>query len=177
MHRDIKPDNVLINHTQRELAIIDWGLAELYIPKRQYSPGVGTLRYKAPELLLGYLLYDYGVDIWAVGVTMGEMLIRYPFFQGRSHDEIIGEIADLLSGSSILVYADELGIEVCDAYLSAMPEYNFPKWGQMVSEMNPELRDNDALDLLKKLLTVDHMKRISAKEALQHQFFDKLTRE
>jgi hypothetical protein len=71
MHRDIKPGNVCIDHARRELCVIDWGLADLYYPRARYSVRVSTLRYKAPELLLGYAFYDYGVDVWGAGSVMG----------------------------------------------------------------------------------------------------------
>ena len=44
------------------MKLIDWGLAEIYFPKTAYTPRVSTLRYKAPELLLNYQYYDYGID-------------------------------------------------------------------------------------------------------------------
>jgi casein kinase II subunit alpha len=48
MHRDVKPDNMLIDHSRRKLRLIDWGLAEIYFPKQQYPAYVGTPRYRSP---------------------------------------------------------------------------------------------------------------------------------
>ena len=174
MHRDVKPDNLLIEHKERKIRLIDWGLAEVYFPKQQYPPYVGTLRYRAPELLLGYRYYDYSVDIWAAGVTLGEMLVRFPLFNAEFADEMIREISDLCTGSAILVYADKMGVDVCDAFLRAMPEFSFDGWHGLKEKARPEMCDPDAFDLLKRMLVVDHANRITAKEALAHPFFDPL---
>ena len=37
MHRDIKPQNVVIDHEKRKLRIIDWGLGEFYLPEKDYN--------------------------------------------------------------------------------------------------------------------------------------------
>jgi serine/threonine protein kinase len=74
MHRDIKPHNVLINHHKRSLKIVDFGLAEYYFPDKEYSSKVASLYYKAPEILLGSVKYDYRIDIWAVGMMLAGMV-------------------------------------------------------------------------------------------------------
>ena len=74
MHRDIKPHNILIDHPHKSLKVIDFSLAELYYPEKEYSTKVASLYYKAPELLLGNVFYDYAVDIWAAGVILAGMV-------------------------------------------------------------------------------------------------------
>ncbi|OHS93032.1 Casein kinase II subunit alpha [Tritrichomonas foetus] len=171
MHRDVKPDNLLINREQKKIRLIDWGLADIYYSKQQYNTGVGTLRYRGPELFLGYRYYDYAVDIWAAGITFGEMLIRYPFFEVNYQEELIHEVSDLLTTSAILVYAEKFGIDISDSTLRSMPEYTFFDWDSLINQGRPEMRDPDASDLLRKMLTVDHQQRITAHEALEHKFF------
>jgi casein kinase II subunit alpha len=67
MHRDIKTHNIIINPETRELRLIDFGLAEYYVPKRKYKVRVASRPFKPPELLLGYQTYDYSLDMWLVG--------------------------------------------------------------------------------------------------------------
>jgi len=67
MHRDIKPHNVLINSYTRDLKLIDWGLAEFYVPDKNYHPRVASRFFKAPELLVNYGYYHYSLDIWSLG--------------------------------------------------------------------------------------------------------------
>lgn len=74
MHRDIKPQNILFDRHQRTFKLIDFSLAELYYPEKEYSTRVSSLYYKAPELLLGNVFYDYRVDIWAAGVILAGLV-------------------------------------------------------------------------------------------------------
>lgn len=52
MHRDLKPHNVMIDHKQRKLRIIDWGLAEYYHLGQEYNVRVASRYFKGPELLI-----------------------------------------------------------------------------------------------------------------------------
>ena len=54
MHRDIKPHNIMIDHKNKNLKIIDWGLSEFYFPCKDYNVRVASRYYKSPELLLNY---------------------------------------------------------------------------------------------------------------------------
>lgn len=74
MHRDIKPHNVMIDHQQRKLRVIDWGLAEFYHPKQDYNVRVASRYFKGPELLIPYNFYDYSLDIWSLGCMFAGMV-------------------------------------------------------------------------------------------------------
>ena len=67
MHRDVKPHNCVIDHEKRCLKLIDFGLAEFYVPDQEYNVRVASRYFKAPELLLQNQFYHYSVDIWAFG--------------------------------------------------------------------------------------------------------------
>ncbi|XP_071670397.1 casein kinase II subunit alpha' isoform X3 [Patagioenas fasciata] len=56
MHRDVKPHNVMIDHQQKKLRLIDWGLAEFYHPAQEYNVRVASRYFKGPELLVDYQL-------------------------------------------------------------------------------------------------------------------------
>ena len=64
MHRDIKMQNVLVDMSNHDLKIIDWGLSEFYHIGFPYDLKVSTKFYRAPELILGNPYYDYSLDIW-----------------------------------------------------------------------------------------------------------------
>ena len=59
IHRDIKPGNVLINNKLKLVKIVDWGLADFYIPNKAYNVRVASRYFKGPELLVGHKEYDY----------------------------------------------------------------------------------------------------------------------
>lgn len=57
MHRDVKPHNVMIDHENRKLRLIDWGLAEFYHPGQEYNVRVASRYFKGPELLVDYQVH------------------------------------------------------------------------------------------------------------------------
>ena len=75
MHRDIKPQNIIINPISMQIRVIDWGLADFYFPGREYSVKVASRVFKAPELLLNNRKYDYSMDIWSLGCIFAAIVI------------------------------------------------------------------------------------------------------
>ncbi|THG18095.1 hypothetical protein TEA_024560 [Camellia sinensis var. sinensis] len=74
MHRDVKPHNVMIDHEQRKLRLIDWGLAEFYHPGQEYNVRVASRYFKGPELLVDLQDYDYSLDLWSLGCMFAGMV-------------------------------------------------------------------------------------------------------
>ena len=84
LHRDLKPNNLLISR-KGHLKITDFGLAKSFgSPNRVLTHQVVTRWYRCPELLFGARLYGTGVDIWAVGCIVAELLLRVPFLPGET---------------------------------------------------------------------------------------------
>lgn len=75
LHRDIKPQNLLIDK-EGHIKLTDFGLARCFsLPTKSYTQEVITMWYRAPELLLGSKIYSNVIDIWGLGCVMGEMVI------------------------------------------------------------------------------------------------------
>jgi serine/threonine protein kinase len=73
MHRDLKPQNILIDNNG-VIKLADFGLARAFgLPVKTYTHEVVTLWYRAPEILLGTNQYSTPVDLWSVGTIMAEM--------------------------------------------------------------------------------------------------------
>ena len=91
IHRDIKPGNVLMNIDEkgkRTCKIVDWGLADFYIPSKRFNCRVASRYFKGPELLLGNNYYDYSLDIWSTGCMLAGMIFNTePFFRGADNDD------------------------------------------------------------------------------------------
>lgn len=119
MHRDVKPHNIIIDHKNRELRLIDWGLAEFYIPEQEYNVRVASRYFKGPELLVDNLLYDYSLDIWSLGCMFAGMVYIFfynfyfnvtqifkkePFFQGHDNYDQLVKIAKVLGTEELEAY-------------------------------------------------------------------------
>uniref|UniRef100_A0A453N3D9 Protein kinase domain-containing protein n=1 Tax=Aegilops tauschii subsp. strangulata TaxID=200361 RepID=A0A453N3D9_AEGTS len=121
LHRDLKPQNLLIDRRTNSLKLADFGLARAFgIPVRTFTHEVVTLWYRAPEILLGARQYSTPVDVWSVGCIFAEMVNQKPLFPGDS------EIDELFKIFRIMGTPNE---ETWPG-VSSLPDYKsaFPKW-------------------------------------------------
>merc|ERR1719204_567781 len=87
LHRDLKPQNLLIN-AKGELKLADFGLARAKsVPTKTYSNEVVTLWYRPPDVLLGSTEYTTAIDMWGVGCIFYEMVTGRPLFAGQNVKE------------------------------------------------------------------------------------------
>lgn len=163
LHRDLKPQNLLINK-EGNLKLADFGLARAFgIPLRTYTHEVVTLWYRAPEVLLGSRHYSTAIDMWSVGTIFAEMAMRQPLFPGDSEIDQIFRIFRVLGTPN-----DEIWPGV-----SGLPDYkpSFPQWVPVDLERAVPSLDAAGIDLLARTLVYDPAHRISAKKALLHEYF------
>ncbi|ODQ80058.1 hypothetical protein BABINDRAFT_171571 [Babjeviella inositovora NRRL Y-12698] len=172
MHRDVKPHNVMIDHPNRVLKLIDWGLAEYYHPKMDYNVRVASRYFKGPELLVGYRYYDYSLDMWSLGAMLASMVfLKEPFFYGKSNPDQLIKIACVLGTDGLDAYLDKYNITLPLEYDGLIGVHARRPWKRFVDEKNQHLVSDDVLDFLDKVLRYDHMDRLTAKEAMQHDYF------
>ncbi|KAL3819000.1 hypothetical protein ACJIZ3_004905 [Penstemon smallii] len=164
LHRDLKPQNLLIDRRTNALKLADFGLARAFgIPVRTFTHEVVTLWYRAPEILLGSHHYSTPVDVWSVGCIFAEMVNQRALFPGDS------EIDELFQIFRVMGTPNE------DAWpgVTSLPDFKsaFPKWpSKELASVVPNL-DAAGLDLLGKMLFLDPSKRITARSALEHEYF------
>jgi casein kinase II subunit alpha len=79
MHRDVKPQNIIVDHNNKLLRLIDWGLAEFYHPSQEYNVRVASRYFKGPELLVDCMIYHYSLDVWSTGAMMAAMVLVSDF--------------------------------------------------------------------------------------------------
>ncbi len=76
MHRDLKPDNLLLSD-EGLIKFTDFGMARFFgTPDRKYTTGVVTGYYRAPEILYGACFYGPSVDMWSMGCIFAELMLR-----------------------------------------------------------------------------------------------------
>lgn len=161
LHRDLKPQNLLIDSTGL-IKLADFGLARAFgLPVRTYTHEVVTLWYRAPEILLGSKFYSTSVDTWSIGCIFAEMISRRPLFPGDSEIDQLFRIFRSLGTPT----------ECCWPGVSSLPDYKsvFPRWeSQDITQILPLELSTGGHDLLAELLTYNPDRRISAKQALNH---------
>ncbi|KZT00575.1 kinase-like protein [Laetiporus sulphureus 93-53] len=173
MHRDVKPGNIMYNCQSAKLRLIDWGLADFYHPGTDYQPRVGSRYYKGPELLVGYRLYDYSLDMWCVGCILAAMIYRREhFFRGKNNEDQLLKIMRVLGTEDFDRYATTYGIQVRTDNADLLQNYPKLSWTRFVAGENRSTATSEALDLLDKLLRYDHRERLSAAEAQAHAYFN-----
>ncbi|CAI5460949.1 unnamed protein product [Closterium sp. Yama58-4] len=172
MHRDVKPHNVMIDHEQRKLRLIDWGLAEFYHPNKEYNVRVASRYFKGPELLVDLQDYDYSLDMWSLGCMFAGMIFRKePFFYGHDNYDQLVKIAKVLGTDELNSYLGKYSI-MLDPHLEALVGRHSRKpWSKFVNSDNQHLVSPEAVDFLDKLLRYDHQDRLTAREAMAHPYF------
>lgn len=166
LHRDLKPQNLLLNN-DGIMKIADFGLARAFsIPVKTYTHEVVTLWYRAPEILLGQRQYATPVDLWSVGCIIAEMCTGMALFPGDSEIDTIFKIFRTLGTPNENVWPG----------ISQLPDFKptFPQWRVDLRVRLKEIckrMDPVGLDLLVSLLTYDPVERITAIQALSHPWF------
>ncbi|KAK9165969.1 hypothetical protein Scep_001160 [Stephania cephalantha] len=173
MHRDVKPHNVMIDHEQRKLRLIDWGLAEFYHPGQEYNVRVASRYFKGPELLVDLQDYDYSLDLWSLGCMFAGMIFRKePFFYGHDNYDQLVKIAKVLGTNELNIYLQKYRLEL-DPHLEALVGRHSRKpWSRFINADNQHLAVPEAVDFVDKLLRYDHQERPTAKEAMAHPYFN-----
>eukprot|EP00730_Choanoeca_flexa_P014689 TRINITY_DN6516_c0_g1_i1.p1 TRINITY_DN6516_c0_g1~~TRINITY_DN6516_c0_g1_i1.p1 ORF type:complete len:425 (+),score=73.03 TRINITY_DN6516_c0_g1_i1:175-1449(+) len=168
LHRDLKPQNLLINE-RGELKLADFGLARAKsVPSKTYSNEVVTLWYRPPDVLLGSTKYTGDIDMWGVGCIFGEMISGRPLFPGTDNPDQIKLIFRTLGSPSPDAWAE----------LSALPhaEELAPRKTYAPEPMNSLLPRLDKLgtQLLQQLLSIHPKTRMTAEDAMRAPYFKAL---
>ncbi|KAM8793710.1 cyclin-dependent kinase 16 [Eudromia elegans] len=167
LHRDLKPQNLLLSE-RGELKLADFGLARAQsIPTKSYSNEVVTLWYRPPDVLLGTTEYSTQLDMWGVGCIFSEMATGRPLFPGSSVTEQLHFIFRLLGTPTEETWPGIRGNEEFRA--QQYPEYR----PEGLLRHAPRL-ESDGADLLGKLLQFEGRRRLAAAPAMGHPFFGSL---
>jgi len=184
VHRDMKPHNILVMGSGDEVGqvkIADFGLARIFQdPLRPLADNgvVVTIWYRAPELLLGAQHYTHAVDVWAAGCIFAELVMLRPLFQGVE----VKSPSNAFQKDQLMKIFSVLGVPTEEAFplLSSCPHWRnnvegiqglVPPCSKSLPEVSGLTHDKLALDLLRRMLEYDPNNRITAAEALEHEYF------
>nr|KAJ3419253.1 serine/threonine protein kinase, CMGC, CDC2/CDK sub [Polyrhizophydium stewartii] len=172
LHRDMKGSNILLDN-QGHLKIGDFGLARtITVPAdpsqvKPYTNMVVTRWYRPPELLLGETFYSKPIDMWGVGCVFGEMLRRKPILAGANDPDQLEKIfalcgtPDETSWPDYRRYLEKSNIQGFRTIHKRSIHEKFP----------PNHYDRHTVSLIDHLLVLDPAKRLSATQALEHDYF------
>jgi len=163
LHRDLKPQNLLISKADGTLKLADFGLARAFsVPVRNFSHEVVTLWYRAPEVLMGYQNYGTPIDMWSIGCVFAEMKNGKPLFSGRTPSDQLTKIFKSMGTPTPEIYPNIIELP---QWKEDLPKYTGKPLHDIVSGL-----DENGNDLLQRLLHYDPGKRISASDGLKHPY-------
>ncbi|XP_041102539.1 cyclin-dependent kinase 7 isoform X2 [Polyodon spathula] len=159
---DLKPNNLLLDENG-VLKLADFGLAKAFgSPNRVYTHQVVTRWYRAPELLFGARMYGVGVDMWAVGCILAELLLRVPFLPGDSDLDQLTKTFEALGTPTEEQWPD----------MTSLPDYvSFKMFPGTPLEHIFSAAGDDLLELLQGLFTYNPCTRLTASQALKKRYF------
>ena len=190
MHRDLKLSNILVTNNNK-IKLCDFGLARkesilLKENERRYTNNVITLWYRPPELLFGATNYDTSVDMWSVGCILGELLLGKVLFKGTTHLKSDKKNVDQIrtKSSQTMKIWNVTGSPTLKGWPEhdKLPEYKdiatatkLKSHGMIKRTMDDKWENAmsyDAYDAVQRMLVLDPLKRLSAKQAKKASFFN-----
>lgn len=165
-HRDIKPQNLLVNPQNQQLKLCDFGSAKALVKGEPNVSYICSRYYRAPELIFGSTDYTTAIDIWSQGCVGAELLLGQPLFPGDSGVDQLVEIIKVLGTPTK---------EEIRSMNSNYIEFKFPQikgcqWRKIFRNKTPD----EAMDFIAATLAYTPLQRLKPLEGCAHPFFDEL---
>uniref|UniRef100_A0AAF5D793 Protein kinase domain-containing protein n=1 Tax=Strongyloides stercoralis TaxID=6248 RepID=A0AAF5D793_STRER len=164
-HRDIKPQNLLIDWESGILKLCDFGSAKMLVEGEPNVAYICSRYYRAPELIFGSTSYTNAIDVWSAGAVFAEMLLGKPIFPGESGVDQLVEIIKIL------------GTPSRENVMRMNPTYSNHRFPDMRPQPFSSIfskASSEAINLMESLLQYDPTARPSPLRILCHPFFDEL---
>ncbi|CAA7402371.1 unnamed protein product [Spirodela intermedia] len=165
-HRDIKPQNLLVDTLTHQVKVCDFGSAKLLVKGEANISYICSRYYRAPELLFGATEYTTSIDIWSAGCVLAELLLGHPLFSGESPADQLVQIINVLGTPT----REEIRCMNPNHTEFKFPQIKPHPWHKIFRERMPP----EAIDLTSRVLQYSPSFRCTALEACAHPFFDEL---
>ncbi|GMG47470.1 unnamed protein product [Ambrosiozyma monospora] len=162
-HRDIKPQNLLIDPVHGILKLCDFGSAKILNPNEPNVSYICSRYYRGPELIFGARNYTPKIDVWSAGCVIGELILGQPLFPGESGIDQLVEIIKILGTPSK---------EEIESMNPNYMDHKFPSIKPIPLHKIFKNADNEMIELLQLILNYSPISRISAIEALACPVFN-----
>lgn len=165
-HRDIKPQNLLLDPESGVLKLCDFGSAKHLVRGEPNVSYICSRYYRAPELIFGATDYTTMIDVWSAGCVLAELLLGQPIFPGDSGVDQLVEIIKVL-GTPTKEQIREMNRNYTEF---KFPQIKAHPWQKVFRARTPP----EAIDLVSRLLEYTPSARITPLQACAHTFFDEL---
>ena len=165
-HRDIKPQNILIDPEDFTLKLCDFGCAKHLVKTESNIAYICSRFYRPPELVVGATYYNTQVDVWSMGCVIAELVLNIPIFPGKSASDQFMEIIKILGTPT----SDQIKImKGKPINVSKLPQKEHKKWKDV---FKGKIKDELFFDLVGNLLIYEPDKRLGPYQAMCHPFFN-----
>jgi glycogen synthase kinase 3 beta len=165
-HRDIKPQNLLLDTSTHAVKLCDFGSAKPLVKGEPNIAYICSRYYRAPELIFGATSYTTAIDTWSFGCVFAEMILGQPIFPGESNvDQLVEIIKVVGTPTREEIYA--MNPNYTDFHFPAIKPH---PWAKVFKSRAPP----EAVDLISKLLRYSPTQRLTPLQACAHPFFDEL---
>ena len=166
-HRDIKPQNVLVDQKTNKIKLCDFGSAKKIIKGQKSLAYICSRYYRAPELIFGSTNYDSQIDVWSMGCVIVELVLGRPLFPGSSPSDQLVEIIKIL------------GTPTKEDIFSMNPQFENHKFPMIKPTPWEKVFKNRKIpehfiDFISKLLVFNPTVRLTASQALEHEYFSEI---
>ncbi|NXU48272.1 GSK3B synthase, partial [Turnix velox] len=165
-HRDIKPQNLLLDPDTAVLKLCDFGSAKQLVRGEPNVSYICSRYYRAPELIFGATDYTSSIDVWSAGCVLAELLLGQPIFPGDSGVDQLVEIIKVL-GTPTREQIREMNPNYTEF---KFPQIKAHPWTKVFRPRTPP----EAIALCSRLLEYTPTARLTPLEACAHSFFDEL---
>ncbi|KAJ4809510.1 shaggy-like protein kinase 41 [Rhynchospora pubera] len=165
-HRDVKPQNILVDPLTHQVKICDFGSAKVLVKGEPNISYICSRYYRAPELIFGAEEYSTAIDVWSAGCVLAELLLGNPLFPGDSAVDQLVQIIRVLGTPT----REEIKCMNPNYTEFKFPQIKAHPWHKIFHKRMPP----EAIDLTSRLLQYSPNFRYSALEACAHPFFDEL---